>query len=118
MVDPIRRILVKHVTESYQDQKLLEQTFASLNYFEVPNFSKAVLQYQKFISLLNKFEIELHFLPRSDKVTPDSIYTHDPCIVSNEGVILCSMGKEQRISEVEEIKSYFESRFSNHNDLC
>ena len=109
MVDPIRRILVKHVTESYQDQKLLEQTFASLNYFEVPNFSKAVLQYQKFISLLNKFEIELHFLPRSDKVTPDSIYTHDPCIVSNEGVILCSMGKEQRVSEVEEIKSYFES---------
>ena len=63
MVDPIRRILVKHVTESYQDQKLLEQTFASLNYFEVPNFSKAVLQYQKFISLLYKFESELHFLP-------------------------------------------------------
>ena len=60
MVNPIRRILVKHVTESYQDQKLLEQTFASLNYFEVPNFSKAVLQYQKFISLLNKFEIPVH----------------------------------------------------------
>ena len=109
MVNPIRRILIKHPKESYQDQKLLDKASASLNYFDVPNFSKAVLQYQKFISLLNKFHIELHFLPKSDKVTPDSIYTHDPCIIANEGVILCSMGKEQRISEVEEVKSYFES---------
>ena len=101
MVNPIRRILIKHVKESYQDQKLLEKTFASLNYFDVPNFSKAVSQYQKFISLLSKFHIELHFLPKSDKVTPDSIYTHDPCIVSNKGIILCSMGKDQRVSEVE-----------------
>ena len=109
MVNPIRRILIKHVNESYQDQKLLEKTFASLNYFDVPNFSKAVSQYQKFISLLNKFHIELHFLPKSDKVTPDSIYTHDPCIVSNKGIILCSMGKDQRVSEVKEVKSYFKS---------
>ena len=109
MVNPIRRILIKHVKESYQDQKLLEKTFASLNYSEVPDFSKAVLQYQKFISLLNKFDIELHFLPKSDKVTPDSIYTHDPCIVSNTGIILCSMGKDQRITEVEEVRSYFKS---------
>ena len=109
MVDPIRKVLVKHVEEGYLDQSVLNNSTSKLNYPSIPLYSKAISDYNQFISLLKTFNIEIHYLPENNKTTPDSIYTHDPCIVSNRGVILCSMGKSDRNSEVTSIESYFNS---------
>ena len=49
------------------------------------------------------------FLPSDNFTSLDSVYTHDPCAVSNGGVILYTMGKEARLSEPKAIASYFES---------
>ena len=109
MVNPIRRVLIKHVKEGFKSQSELNQSTSKLNYLETPNFSKSISDYDQFVKLLKSFDIEIHYLPNNNNTTPDSIYTHDPCIVSNKGVILCSMGKDDRRSEVPAVESYFKS---------
>ena len=109
MVNPIRKVLIKHAKEGFKSQSELNQSASKLNYLETPNFSKSISDYDQFVKLLKSFDIEIHYLPNNNNTTPDSIYTHDPCIVSNKGVILCSMGKDDRRSEVPAVESYFKS---------
>ena len=52
---------------------------------------------------------EVHYLPSDDSTTLDSIYTHDPSIVSNGGIILCNMGKRDRLSEPSATETYYQS---------
>ena len=79
------------------------------DYFDktkTPNFDIACKDYELFLNLIRSFGPEIHFLPTSN-TSLDSIYTHDPCIVTNGGVILCNMGKEQRSNEPDDIEKYF-----------
>jgi N-dimethylarginine dimethylaminohydrolase len=80
-----------------------------LNYFDKPDFEISLKDYDLFQSILRNNGIEIHYLPTDDITSLDSIYTHDPCLVSNSGVILCSMGKDLRKKEPEMISNYFES---------
>jgi len=109
MVDPIRRVLMKHPREAYQNQNSLNDKSPQLNYYGVPNYNKALADYESFTELLTSFGAEVHFLPSDDSTSPDSVYTHDPCVISNGGIILCNMGKEARLSEPDAVKDYFES---------
>jgi len=109
MVDPIRRVLVKHPKDAYQDQIKLNKQSSQLNYLGVPNFDKALADHETLVGLLESSGAEVHYLPRDDSTTLDSIYTHDPCIVSNGGVILCNMGKKDRLSEPSASENYFQS---------
>ena len=88
MVDPIRRALIKHPKDAYRDQVNVDHQSQQLNYFGVPDFEKAKTDYDKFVELLESCDIEIHFLPEKDTTSIDSVYTHDPCVVSNGGVIL------------------------------
>ena len=109
MVDPIRRVLMKHPREAYQNQNSLIDKSPQLNYYGVPNFNKALADYESFTELLTSFGAEVYFLPIDDSTSLDSVYTHDPCVISNGGIILCNMGKEARLSEPDAVKDYFES---------
>ena len=109
MVDPIRRVLMKHPREAYQNQNSLNDKSPQLNYYGVPNYNKALADYESFTELLTSFGAEVYFLPIDDSTSLDSVYTHDPCVISNGGVILCIMGKEARLFEPDAVKDYFES---------
>ena len=109
MVDPIRRVLMKHPREAYQNQTTVNDQALQLNYYSVPNFNKALADYESFTELLTSFGAEVHFLPIDDSTSLDSVYTHDPCVISNGGIILCNMGKEGRLSEPDAVKDYFGS---------
>ena len=109
MVNSIRRVLVKHPKDAYQDQIKLNKQSSQLNYLGVPNFDKALADHETLVGLLESTGAEVHYLPRDDSTTLDSIYTHDPCIVSNGGVILCNMGERDRLSEPSATETYFQS---------
>jgi len=49
------------------------------------------------------------FYPADDTTSLDSVYTHDPCVISNGGIILCTMGKDARVPESKAMEAYFES---------
>ena len=109
MVDPIRRALIKHPKDAYRDQVNVDHQSQQLNYFGVPDFEKALNDYDTFAGLLDSFGIEVHHLPENESTSLDSIYTHDPCVVANSGVILCIMGKKDRLPESAAMENYFQS---------
>ena len=109
MVDPLRKVLIKHPRDAYQNQTTVDRQSINLKYNSVPNFEKALADYEFFINLLESSGADVHFLPENESTTLDSVYTHDPCIISNRGVILCSMGKKERSSEPDTMEAYFRS---------
>ena len=109
MVDPLRKVLIKHPRDAYQNQTTVDRQSINLKYNSVPNFEKALADYEFFIDLLESSGADVHFLPENESTTLDSVYTHDPCIISNRGVILCSMGKKERSSEPGTMEAYFRS---------
>ena len=109
MVDPIQRVLMKHPKDAYQNQAKVNEQSPQLHYFGVPNFEKAQTDYEKLVAFLKSAGAEIHFLPADDSTSLDSVYTHDPCVISNGGVILCTMGKDARVPESKAMASYFES---------
>ncbi|MBD67317.1 MAG: hypothetical protein CMG43_00785 [Candidatus Marinimicrobia bacterium] len=109
MVNPIKKMLLKHPKNAFINQEIINKQYLELNYSEAPNFNKAILDYEKFVSLLKSFGIELHYLPEDNSTSLDSIYTHDPCIISNNGIIICNMGKKARLAEPNTIEKFFKS---------
>ena len=109
MVNPIKKILLKHPKNAFINQEIINKQYSGLNYSEAPNFNKAIFDYEKFTKLLISFGIELYFLPKNNSTSIDSIYTHDPCVVSNNGIILCNMGKKARLPETNHIENFFKS---------
>ena len=109
MVDPIRRLIVKRPEDAYYDQTKIDKESDQLNYLDIPDFDRAKDHYNEFIDILQSLEIEINFLPKDSSTTLDSIYTHDPCVITDEGIILCNMGKNERQSEPSAISKYFES---------
>jgi len=110
MVSPVKRILIKHPKNAFINQTKIDKESTKLNYIDTPDYEKSCLDYEKFLQLINTFGAEIHYLPTPKHTTTlDSIYTHDPCIISNEGVILCNMGKKDRNMEPNAVKEYFKS---------
>lgn len=109
MTNTIRKVLIKDPKSAYKNQANIDTQYNELNYFGKPDFEISLKDYDSFKSILHNNGIEIHCLPSDDITSLDSIYTHDPCLVSNSGVILCSMGKDLRKKEPEMISNYFES---------
>lgn len=109
MVDPIRRVLVKQPRDAYQNQSQVDEQSPLLNYFGIPDFDKAQAAHESLVSFLESTGAEVHYLPKDNSTSLDSVYTHDPCVVTNGGVVLCTMGKVARLPESLAIAKYFES---------
>ncbi len=109
MVGEIKRVLVKHPKDAYQNQLKIDDQSKKLNYLGKPDYKKACSDYEQLISFLKTNSIQIHYLPIDEDTSLDSIYTHDPCIISNSGVILSNMGKRDRQTEPKAIASYFDS---------
>ena len=109
MVDPIKKILLKHPSNAFLNQRNINKQYLELNYLAAPNFNSAISDYEIFVDLLKSFDIEIHYLPKDKSTSLDSIYTHDPCVVSNKGVVICNMGKKARQPEANTMKKFFHS---------
>ena len=109
MVDPIKKILLNHPKNAFFNQKKIDSEFKELNFSDAPDYNESLHEYEAFIDILKSHNIELYFLDGSNNNTIDSIYAHDPFIISNDGAIICNMGKKNRVSEVENIKIFLKN---------
>ena len=109
MVDPIKKILLKHPSNAFLNQRNINKQYLELNYLAAPNFNSAISEYEIFVDLLKSFDIEIYYLPKDNSTSLDSIYTHDPCVVSNKGVVICNMGKKARQPEADTMKKFYNS---------
>ncbi len=98
-VGAIRSLLLKHPVEAFISDEFIESQWVGLNYMGPPNFSRSVKEYEAFVKLLERTVPEIHYLPLENETGLDSIYVHDPLVMTEKGAIVCNMGKEQRRAE-------------------
>jgi N-dimethylarginine dimethylaminohydrolase len=106
MIDDLKAVVVKHPRHSHIDQVHVDAQWRALNYSYRPDFERVVAQFDQFIALLDGFGLEIGWLPGDENVGLDSIYTHDPLVMTNRGAILCTMGKTARAKEAAAFANY------------
>ena len=96
---PLASVLVKHVRDAFVDDDAIASQWKRLNFSGPPNFARAMDEYDRFLEIIATSGCEMVYLPQSNGVTLDSIYTRDASVVTAAGVILGSMGKASRAGE-------------------
>ena len=105
-VAKIQSILLKHPNDAFLNQEVIDSQWKDLNYTEKPDFHQCIKDYEFFVGLLKNEIPDLFFLPANKSTGLDSIYTHDPVLVTNKGALLLNMGKTQRNGEPSAIAEY------------
>lgn len=96
---PIDLIVLKHVCEAFRSQAPCDAEWRALNFTSAPDFSKAVAEYDAFVSALSRANPRIDFLKDDERVGLDSVYVRDASIATPRGMILCRMGKAARHGE-------------------
>jgi N-dimethylarginine dimethylaminohydrolase len=108
-VGRLTRVVFKHPREAFVDESTIVREWRDLGFSAAPDFSRAIAEYETFLSLVQSSGAAVHLLPRDGRTTLDSIYVRDASVVCDRGVILCSMGKRQRAGEPEAQEAAFAS---------
>lgn len=98
-VGAIQSLLLKHPRDAFMNQECIAANWRRLHYTAPPDLDRALAEYESFVGILSQWVPEIHFLPRHDQTTLDSIYVHDPVLISARGIILARMGKSSRREE-------------------
>jgi N-dimethylarginine dimethylaminohydrolase len=96
---PLASVLVKHAREAFVNEATVQSQWKLLNFSAPPDLHDALDEYDRFIEIIATTGCEMLWLAADGKTTLDSIYTRDASIVSERGIILCSMGKASRAGE-------------------
>jgi arginine deiminase len=102
MVKPIKSVLVKHPKDAFISQQYITNNWPQLGWraqLGPPYFEGAVAEYENFISLLKSHVPDVRYLPPDNRTGIDSIYAHDPVLITEQGAILLSMGNATRQKE-------------------
>lgn len=95
----LRKVAIKSARNAFVSDEVLEKQWQKHNFIQKPDFNKSELEYERFESIFRENGIDIDYFDFDEKVTLDSIYCRDASIVTDFGVILCSMGKTDRINE-------------------
>jgi len=105
----IEVILMKKPETAWKNQQNVDHQWQQLHYPSAPDYEKVLDEYGKFKTIIEEHVKEIHYLPEDDSVGLDSIYTHDPVIITRKGAILCNMGKKERKPEPQAAAKYLQS---------
>lgn len=106
----IKSVFVKRVVDAFVSEALIAKEWKALNFLSQPDLQKAREEYKLFESLLNKGDTEIYSFPHDNSVSIDSIYCRDASIATDEGMIICNMGKPARAKEPEAERKAFEKQ--------
>ena len=108
-VGKIKTLFIKSVQQAFVSESHIEKYWSALNYISKPGFSAALGEYELFESILKMNDAEIHFFPEDSSVNMDSVYCRDASIATNRGMIICNMGKAERMNEPFAERKSFES---------
>jgi N-dimethylarginine dimethylaminohydrolase len=106
---PIKKILVKHPRDAYQNQANADANWRDLGYPAPVDYGKVTREFEAFVEILGKFIPVISYLPAFSGTGLDSLYTHDPIVPTDKGVVMLNMGKPQRRAEAKAMEEYFKS---------
>ena len=106
MVGELGSVLVQRARDAYGSQERVDAQWRALGYMCSIDLERAILDHDRLVELLKSSGVEVFELPACDETTLDAIYTHDPSVVCDKGIILASMGKEARRVEVAALERF------------
>jgi len=105
---PLDSVFIRPVSRAYIDTSNIESQWEGLNFLSPPKFDQAVEEYSVFEQILSSNSSSMYSFPKDESLSLDSLYCRDASIATDNGVILCRMGKEARSGEPESQKEVFE----------
>lgn len=90
----LARVLMRRPAKS-----LLGADAAEWHYGPTFNGEKAIEQYARFAALIEKSGAEILWMEDAGDGLADSMFTHDPSLMTDEGAIILRMGKRLRVPE-------------------
>jgi len=95
----LQSVYIKPVQNAFVSNDLLSKQWKELNYLSLPNFEKAVKEYEIFEKKLKTLNVKIYHFPLQIELSIDSIYCRDAAIATDFGMIICNMGKLGRVKE-------------------
>ena len=99
MVAPLGTVIVKRPNHAFRSNSRIRSQWRVLGYSRPPDLERATLQHERFVSILIEFGAEILYLPEDEFTGLDSIYTHDPVLVTDAGALILQGGKAARRGE-------------------
>jgi N-dimethylarginine dimethylaminohydrolase len=95
----LQTVFIKKVEDAFIDQSKVDSQWQALNFLGAPDFKQAQNENQQFENLLRAADVKIQHFEEDDSVTMDSLYCRDASIATDNGIIICRMGKAGRINE-------------------
>src|SRR5215468_9138092 len=99
MVTRLRRVIVKRPEEAFCSRDQIQKEWKDLGYTRPPDLQAAAHGHLKFVDLMKQGGAEVLYLPADDRTNLDSLYAHDPVLVTDRGAIIFQTGKVARRGE-------------------
>ena len=85
MVDPIKRIILKHPKDAFINQNKIDSEYKSLNFLGAPDLKESSKEFKHFTKILNSFDIKLQIfwiswqkLRRKQYLLSQKIISYEP----------------------------------------
>jgi N-dimethylarginine dimethylaminohydrolase len=99
MVAPLRRVVVKSPRAAFGSPERIAREWRALGFAAAPDLDRACAEHDALCARLEDAGAEVLALPESPATTLDSIYVHDPGLVTDRGAVVFRTGKPQRRGE-------------------
>ena len=99
MVGSLKKVVLKRPSDAFRSSETIESEWKALDYLGPPDLDRAARDHQRFVSLLEAAGANVLYLPDDNGTGLDSIYTHDPLLMTDAGAVVLQTGKEARRGE-------------------
>ena len=99
MAGHLRRVLVKRPAEAFISAERIAAQWQDLGYLGPPDLTKAAAEHERFVAPLKQAGAKVVYMPADPHTGLDSLYCHDPALITDAGAITFHMGKPARRGE-------------------
>ena len=99
MTGELLRVLVCPPHHAGWDRAAATGAWKDLGFLHPPKFVEAQAQHNVLCRLLKEAGAEVACLPAGDSLSLDAVYTHDPSLATDDGLVLMYPGKKNRVAE-------------------
>lgn len=101
MVGRLQRVLVCSPRAAGWNQPPIAGRWRELGFLHAPDFATAQMQHDELYRRLEAAGAEVFQLPSASDLSLDAVYTHDPSLASDYGLIALHPGKANRVPEAQ-----------------
>jgi N-dimethylarginine dimethylaminohydrolase len=99
MVAPLRVVVMKRPEQAFRDKAAIARQWQPLAYVREPDLAIAAAEHRDFAAILAAAGATVLYLPEDSRTGLDSLYAHDPVLITDRGAVILQTGKLERRGE-------------------